>query len=204
MRFFAVILGTFCCAACAGEPRDEPDAADAPDSAEVSVPEPGGLPPAAALIGDSAVGCLELGATLAEVRTACGPTTDTTIHLEGQAQEAMWVDVGPGRALAEVRSGRVWRVQIRDPRLTTRDSIGVGTSLSALATLPGIRIARGEGTFALTDAHCGNSFQIRGLPLRLAPWDPAELRAVGDSVRVVGILVFGSCYPWTRGERPSR
>ncbi|MEZ4425554.1 MAG: hypothetical protein R3E98_19320 [Gemmatimonadota bacterium] len=193
-----VVFAAFWAAACVGEPRGEPGAADASDTTAVSTPEAGDVPQtagpqASALISDSAVGCLELEATLAEVRSACGATTDTTLHLEGQAQEAVWVDVGPGRVLAEVRNGRVWRIQVRDPGLTTRDSIGVGAPVNRLATLPGISIAYGEGTFAMTEAHCGNSFSIQGLPSRREPWGPEELRALGDSVRVVGILVFGRC-----------
>jgi len=154
----------------------------------------GGDPPRPlAMVGDSAVGCLEIGATREAVERACGPVTDTTIHLEGMAQEAAWVRVGQRRALAEIADGAVWRIQVVDPVLATADSIRVGTAARRLATLPGVRVLRGEGTFVGTDAHCGKSFQIRGLPPEPLEWSPANLAALPDSVRVVRILVFGRC-----------
>ncbi|HSG47897.1 MAG TPA: hypothetical protein VLA43_08815 [Longimicrobiales bacterium] len=146
-----------------------------------------------AVVADSAVACLRIGASAAEVRRACGAVQDTTIPLEGMAQEALWVTVWEGRALAEMVDGAVWRIRVRDPALATRDAIAVGTPVRTLAGLPGMRVAHGEGTFVLTDAHCGKSFQVEGLPDRPEPWAAAEMAALPDSVRVAEILVLGRC-----------
>lgn len=146
-----------------------------------------------AVVGDSAVGCLEIGATREAVERACGWVTDTTIHLEGMAQEAAWVAVGQGRALAEMADGVVWRIRVDDRDLATADSIRVGTAARRLSGLPGVRVLHGEGTFVRTDAHCGKSFQIRGLPPEPREWSGEDLAALPDSVRVVGILVLGRC-----------
>jgi hypothetical protein len=149
----------------------------------------------AAVVGDSAVGCLEIGVPVEEVRRSCGPVSDTTIYLESMAQEAAWVGVRQGRVLAEIVNDSVWRISVVDPVVTTRDSISVGTPVRALAHLPGIRIVHGEGSFARTDVHCGISFQIRGLSDRPRRWSPAEIGELPDSVKIARILVLGRCDP---------
>lgn len=149
--------------------------------------------PSFAAIGDSAVGCLEIGAPREAVERACGSVTDTTIHLEGMVQQAAWVAVGQGRALAEMVDGVVWRIRVDDPALATADSIRVGTAARRLAGLPGVRVLHGEGTFVRTDAHCGKSFQIQGLPSAPGEWSGEDLAALPDSVLVVRILVLGGC-----------
>lgn len=145
------------------------------------------------MIGDSSVGCLRLGASLDEVASACGGFADTVLVLEGSDQPGIWVDVGGGRALGEVVGDSIWRIRVSDPRLQTPDSIRVGTPLRRLAEYPDLQIAYGEGVFALTESHCGKSFELRGLLPRRAPWPREELLTQPDSVQVSSILIIGRC-----------
>ena len=149
--------------------------------------------PSVVHVGDSAVGCVSLDAPLQSVISACGEVVDTTIYLEGMPQEAVWVDVGPGRVLAEIVRDTVWRIRIEDPALTTSDSIRFGTPVSSLASYPGVRVSYEEGASAMTDAHCGRTFGVSGLPIRFERWTAEELGALPDSVRVNRILVHGNC-----------
>lgn len=198
-RSVAIASAALVFAGCSFEPSQERtgEADTAPTTSERSEvtteSSEAGAPQTAALVGDSAVGCLEIGAPMEEVRRACGEITDTTIYLEGMGQEAAWVNVRQRRALAEIVNDSVWRISVEDLGLTTRDSISVGMPVSTLANLPGIRILHGEGTFARTDAHCGKTFEIKGLPYRPQRWSPAEIGELSDTVQIVRILVLGRC-----------
>lgn len=146
------------------------------------------------LITTSSVGCLELDATVAEAARDCQVVADTTIHLEGMPQRALWVDVGAGRVLAEIVEDRVWRISVAEAGPVTADSVGVGTPLRDLVAYPDPRISAGEGQYFLTTpAQCGLSFGIRGLPFGEGPWSAEEMAAMPDSVRVDRILVTGVC-----------
>lgn len=178
----------FLTVSCSGE---RPVDGEASTAAEAPASRPTAQP--VAVVRDSSVGCLELGAPLDAVTSACGEVTDTVLRLEGQPQPAVWVDVKGGRALAESVNGLVWRIRVTDPRLQTADSIGAGTPVSRLAESPGIRIAYGEGVFARLAAHCGKSFALSGLPYRQGGWTANQLRAQPDTVAVAMILVVGDC-----------
>jgi hypothetical protein len=174
-------------AGCPGEPGVEGANASgpaAPSAQTTHVP---------VVVSDSAVGCLEIGARMDAVTLACGEPRDTTIYLEGMPQEAAWIDVGPGRALAEVVNEQVWRIRITDSALSTRDSIRVGVPINRLADHPGIRIGYEEGISARTDAHCGMTFGLTGpLPFR-RDWTEERIRALPDEIAISLILVFGRC-----------
>lgn len=168
---------------------DEAEEAQAASEASPGPP----APRSAAVVRDSSVGCVELGASLESVISACGEVTDTALRLEGSQQPAVWVKVEGGRALAEMVSGSVWRIRVTDPELRTADSLGAGTPVNRLADHPGVRIAHGEGVFARTDDHCGKSFGLTGLPYRRGGWSAAQLAELPDSVAVVEVLVVGRC-----------
>lgn len=187
-RLSAIASAVVLCGACSGEAPGEDQSASARP-----VPVAAETDEASALVGDSAVGCLEIGASVERVRTRCGEVADSVIYLEGSPQEALAVNVGRGRALAEIVDDSVWRIRIDDPALSTSDSIAVGTPVRALADLPGIHIVHGEGTFARTGAHCGKSFEVDGVPFRPQGWSAAQLRRLPESARVAGILVLGRC-----------
>jgi hypothetical protein len=185
-RLSAVGLAVFA-VTCSGE-RPAADEAEAPDAAAYTP-----IAQSIAVVKDSSVGCLTLRAPVEAVTSACGEVTDTVIHLEGQPQPAVWVEVQGGRALAEIVRGAVWRIRVTDPSLQTADSIGVGMPASRLADYPGIRISYEEGVTAFVDAHCGKSFSLAGpLPFR-REWTADQLRAQPDSVRVDVIMVVGHC-----------
>lgn len=188
VRWLSVVGLVFMVVSCSGEREMDQDASTLPEAAPT--------PPTTqrvAVVSDSSVGCLELGAPVDAVSLACGGARDTVLRVEGQSQPAVAVDVGGGTATGEIVNGRVWRITVTDPALQTADSIGVGTPVNRLADYAGVRIVYGEGTFARMDAHCGKSFGLRGLADRRGGWTSDQLRALPDTVRVVRILVVGHC-----------
>lgn len=184
----AVAVAGLIGAACSGEPPGDDE-----NPSQQPVPAETVIPMAQVVVGDSAVGCLEIGAPLDRVMGACQGVTDTTLYVEGRPQEAIRVEVGRGSVIAEVVDGEIWRITVSDPGLSTTDSISVGTPLRRLAGHPGIRIVHGEGTFARTDAHCGKSFQVEGLRFRPQGWSASELQVLPDTIRISRILVLGRC-----------
>lgn len=188
MRWFSAVGFALLSLSCSGQRPVEGEGSAPPEvSANLRTANP------VAVVRDSSVGCLKLGASVQVIATACGEVRDTVLRLEGQYQPAVWVEVAGGRALAEVVNGQVSRITVRDPALQTADSIGVGTPVSRLAGFPGTSIAYGEGIFARMDAHCGKSFRLEGLTYRPGGWMADQLRAQPDTVRVAEILVVGRC-----------
>jgi hypothetical protein len=92
----------------------------------------------------------------------------------------------------EVNDDRVWRIPVTDADLRTADSLGVGTPLAKLLELPGLTPAMGEGTYAMSPAHCGISFQLRGAGVARTADD---LRKLPASVQVERMLVVGCDTP---------
>jgi CubicO group peptidase (beta-lactamase class C family) len=146
------------------------------------------------VITGTGVGCLRMGATAEAVRDACPVVRDTTIVLEGMAQEALRVDVGGSGAIAEIVGDRVWRISVLDAGPVTSDSIGVGTALARLAEDPGIRVYAGEGRyFAVLPERCGLSFELDGLPFGRPTWSLDQLRAAPEGARVSRVLIVEGC-----------
>lgn len=144
-------------------------------------------------IRDSSVGCLRLEAPVRSVRSDCTIVKDTVLYVEGDPQEAMWVDVGGHTALAEIVEGEVWRISVWQPGPMTRDSLQVGSPVNRLAGLPGLQVFSGEGRYFATVAeHCGLSLGL-DLPPRRARWEPGDLGSLPDSVAIGMILVVGMC-----------
>lgn len=145
-------------------------------------------------ITGAGVGCLRMGAPSGAVRDACPAARDTTILLEGTAQEALLVDVGGSDALAEIVDDRVWRISVLEAGPTTSDALGVGTPLARLAEDPGIRVLAGEGRyFALVPEHCGLSFELEGLPFGRPSWTLEQIRSAPEGARVSRVLIVEGC-----------
>lgn len=144
------------------------------------------------VVRGSGVGGLEIGLLAAQVRDTCPVVGDTTLHLEGELQPGLIVELGGSPVIAEIVADRVWRIRIYTPGLQTLDSIGVGTPAREVATVPAARLLSGEGSyFVIAPEHCGLSFEIEGLPDVSRSWELAELADQSDSVRVGTILISG-------------
>ena len=107
---------------------------------------------------------------------------------EGQPSRILRVAMGGETVDVEVADDRVWRIPVTDPDMRTADSLGVGTPVAKLLELPGAAPAMGEGTYVMSPAHCGLSFQLRGAGVVRTV---EELRALPASVQVERMLVTG-------------
>lgn len=144
-----------------------------------------------AVLADSGIGALRIGATVAEIRSRCMVLTDSVYPgPEGQPERRLAVVTGSVNTAAAIVDDRVWRIYVASPRFRTADSLGVGTTVEQLRSPHG-RLARGEGTFVLRPDHCGLSFQLAGG----VPPNAETLDAVPDSVRVERVLVIGCAQP---------
>jgi hypothetical protein len=136
---------------------------------------------------DEGLGELKTGRPVAEVKRLCNVTSDSRQRgTEGQMERILVVDLGGETVAATVVDDRVWRLDIRTPRFTTADSLGVDTSLRRIAHLRGAQFAPGEdGVYGFAAAHCGMSFRF-SLPLRPpagGQWTVAAIeRDHGDAV----------------------
>jgi hypothetical protein len=144
--------------------------------------------PMPAILTDSGVGRFRVGMAVADVYAACTVLRDAEVtgH-EGMAERRITVVLGSVSTTATVVDDRVWRIEIASPRLRTRDSLGVGSSVGDLRAA-GARLAIGDaGAFVLRSDHCGLSFQLGGIrrsaSLRLAD--------IPDSARVTSLLIVG-------------
>jgi hypothetical protein len=108
---------------------------------------------------------------------------------EGLPERRIAVVVGVDTIEATIDNNRVWRIEVETPRLRTADSLGVGTTASAL-NQRGATLAVGEGVFAILPTHCGLSFQLNNVNVAQG----RSWRTIPDSARVSRVLVFG-CPP---------
>jgi hypothetical protein len=145
-------------------------------------------------ISDSAVAGLPIGATVASVTAHCKVLMDTTgAGEEGLPERTLLVQIGLDTLVAVIDSDRVWRIEIESPRFRTRDSLHVGTRLSALLHDSSAHALIGEGSYyVVMRSHCGLSFALPHIELP----EPGELRwaalrALPDTLRVQEILVVG-------------
>lgn len=156
-----------------------------------------GWKPSTRLTSDS-VANLRIGLSVEELRQRCRVVRDTVRKdAEGGLQRVVRVQLGPAVADAEVTDGVVWRLTVTDPRLRTRDDIGVGSPLSQLLAAAPAWAANGEtGVFVGLRTHCGLSFRLDtrapGVP---RPWvvsGVADLRHAPPSTPVDQVLAVGS------------
>ena len=145
-------------------------------------------------LSDSAVAGLPLGASVASVKENCRVVADTTWPGdEGLPEHVLLVQIDSDTLVAVIDSDRVWRIELASPTFQTRDSLGVGSSLSAILRDSGARALNGEGGYyVLIRSHCGLSF---GLPFIERPnhedLDETALRALPDTLRIQEVLVVG-------------
>lgn len=178
----AIVLAAACARNAEDQlPGDPPESADVVDC---GVRQP-------AVLTDSGIGALTIGATVAEVRSRCMVLADSLEPgPEGQTERRVVVVTGSVNTAAAIVDDRVWRIYVATPRIKTADSLGVGSTVGDLRA-PEARLARGEGTFVLREDHCGLSFQLASG----VPPNAQTLDAVPDSIRVERVLVIGCGQP---------
>lgn len=193
----AAAMAAALAAGCGGAP-----AADSPADSPAAQPPAASTGSAASacatgpLAGDG-IGTLRLGMTTEALHASCTVLRDSTIlGPEGMPARVATVVTNGDTLLAEIDSGRVWRIGVVTPGLRTADSLGVGTPARRLADLPGARGITGEGQlFVVADQPCGLSFQVKQPgPAAITSSTPQQLRALPDSITVTRVLVVG-CGP---------
>lgn len=148
-------------------------------------------------ISDEGVGPVQLGLDVDSVSRVCQVARDTVQQdQEGNPSRRVSVLVGADTVVAEVDSGRVWRLNVSSPAFSIGD-IRVGSPLPSLAAQPGAHGAVGEGRlFVLIPRLCGVSFRIANAPtLTQSAFDSLALRQMPASMVVDQILVFGCSAP---------
>lgn len=195
-----VVLVCASLAACTRErpadsPADSPaNAARARDTAASTARAPAADCGADVMSGEG-IGALRLGMTADSLRARCRVLRDTTAPgAEGIPARVMDVVVGGHTVSAEIDGGRVWRIEVEDPALRTSDSLGVGTPLARLLTLPGARALSGEGAlFVTAPSRCGLSFRLSTPASAVTGSDPtiASLRRLPASTVVEQVLIVG-------------
>jgi len=145
-------------------------------------------------ISDSAVAGLPIGATVASVKEHCKVLEDTTgPGEEGLPERTLLVQIGLDTLVAVIESDRVWRIEVESPQFRTRDSLHVGSRLSALLRDSSAHALIGEGSYyVVLRSHCGLSFALPHIELpEPGNLNSAALRALPDTLKVQEILVVG-------------
>ena len=114
------------------------------------------------MLTDLGIGTLAIGRTVDAVKATCRIIRDIAeLTSEGTVDRVLTVAIGDDYYRASVVNGLIARVSIRTPRIATSDGLRVGTPLSRVATLKGVKIAEGEdGLYLLPGSHCGLSFRF--------------------------------------------
>jgi hypothetical protein len=89
----------------------------------------------------------------------------------------------------------VYRLEVWSPGLRSADSLGVGTTVRELRSLPGAQALNGEGLWYIqVGAHCGMSFQLavhESAALdTLGQLDSTQLRLLPDTLSVTKVLLI--------------
>ncbi len=145
-------------------------------------------------ISDSAVAGLPIGATVASVKEHCNVLEDSTSPgLEGLPERTLLVQIGLDTLVAVIDSDRVWSIEIESPRFHTRDSLHVGSRLSALLRDSSAHALIGEGSYyVVMRSHCGLSFALPHIELpETGDLNATALRTLPDTLRIDQILVGG-------------
>ncbi|HYN81950.1 MAG TPA: hypothetical protein VES88_10645 [Gemmatimonadaceae bacterium] len=108
------------------------------------------------------VGNLAIGRSVDTVKGSCRIIRDVIeLTSEGTLDNVLTLVIGGDIYRASVKDGLVWRVTVRTPRIATRDGLRIGTPLSRVAALKGVKLAEGEdGLYLLPPTHCGLSFRF--------------------------------------------
>lgn len=189
------------------EVRKEPAPASSPISS-TTPSSPGATPSAspgattaggqsscgAEVLGEEGIGELRIGATVESVRLKCNVIRDTTTPgAEGMPARKLAVALSRDTVQAEIVDGKVWRIAVHSPRLTTADALGVGTSIGRLRQLKEPHGMTGEGQFFVASAqHCGMSFRLSNAgPRARGDMDRAGLFRLSEAAVVSQVLIFG-------------
>ena len=108
------------------------------------------------------IGSLAVGRSVDVVKGSCRVIRDV-MELTGQGtlDNVLTLVIGGDIYRATVTNGLVSRVTVRTPRIATRDGLRIGTPLSRVAALKGVKLAEGEdGLYLLPPTHCGLSFRF--------------------------------------------
>jgi len=114
------------------------------------------------VLTDLGIGNLAIGRTVDVVKASCRIIRDISeLTSEGTVERVLTVVIAGELYRATVISGLIGRVFVRTPRIATSDGLRVGTPLSRVAALKGVKIAEGEdGLYLLSGSHCGLSFRF--------------------------------------------
>ena len=144
---------------------------------------------------EEGVGVLRIGMSVEEVRQRCRVVRDTTVlDNEGMPARRLEISIGDDTAVAEIVADSVWRVRLTSPRFRARGGLGIGTSASALAAIPGARALAGEGEVYVTmPGTCGVSYRVAGADFARvsgarSPEEAMDL--LPDTARVDLLLVY--------------
>lgn len=144
------------------------------------------------------VGSLAIGRSVGAVKGSCRVIRDITeLTSEGTLDNVLTLVIGGDIYRATVSNGLVSRISVRTPRIATRDGLRIGTPLSRVAALKGVKLAEGEdGLYLLPPTHCGLSFRfsVQSRWPTGRPWTLQELvRSYGnrpvDSILVTRCLL---------------
>ena len=115
-----------------------------------------------AVLTDLGIGNLAIGRTVDAVKASCRIIRDISeLTSEGAVDRVLTVVIGGDLYRASVVSGLIAQVTVRTPRIATSDGLRVGTPLSRVAALKGVKIAEGQdGLYLLPGTHCGLSFSF--------------------------------------------
>lgn len=200
MRYLIIVVLLMGC-----QPRDDRAATNGADGVDHSQPAPAvglrlscGTGDRPTLTG-AGLGDLQIGRPAAQLPARCVVLSDTiTPGSEAFPERVMTILLTPSDTVrATIENDSLWRVEIASAGIRTIDSLGVGSSLSALMRSPNARAGgfEGEGQlFVFVEQHCGLSFRI-DLELdadqHRAEWSSADLSALNGGARVDQILVVG-------------
>jgi hypothetical protein len=147
------------------------------------------------IVGEEGIGQLRIGTPVESLRQKCNVVRDTTVvGAEGMPARKVAVAFSRDTVEAEIVAGKVWRIAVTSPRLRTRDTISVGTTIGRLRQLKDPRGVIGEGQlFVASPQHCGMSFRLAGAGPRgqRGDLDRAGLFRLPEMTMVSQILVFG-------------
>jgi hypothetical protein len=197
-RRLGAVAALVALAACGGS-DEVPEAArrDGPDprAPRVGPAGPCGYRTAARLTGDG-IGSLVIGRAVADLAGDCLVLSDTIDPLgpEGMPQRLLRVELGPDTVTVEVHEDRIFRLDVRSPRIRTVDGLGVGVTLAELLQVQDLRGISGEGAlFAVSPSHCGLSFALGPEPPDRAGsnWTRGALAELPDTLSVRRVLAYG-------------
>lgn len=146
------------------------------------------------VLEDEGIGAFMVGASVDSLRASCVVVKDTSLEqgAEGMPERRVAVLLGADTVEATIEGGRVWRIDVRTPRILTRDSIGVGSTVAMLRRQPLEFLGYGEGgPFIRVARQCGLSLELTGVPRFAKRLDDLPSTASVRRILVVGCLRAG-------------